>query len=164
MVALVWGKSATVRSFKTEASARSEFPLSARPRPTHRSAQRSPRQRPARPHWRGPAHRHGEEYPRGRSCRRGVTLPSKGDPRARGPVGRMVPKSKNGYPCLTEGGCSLVRSSLPPGDAKTSNRAIGGRLLAPRGREKPRRQKISRLRGLCENFEPRDKGDRQKET
>ena len=27
----------------------------------------------------------------------------------------------------------------PPGDAKTSNRANSGRLLAPRGREKPRR-------------------------
>ena len=65
----------------------------------------------------------------------------------------------------TRRACSVVRSSLPPGDAKTSSRANGGRSLPLRGRKcKPRRQKISRLRGLCENVEPRDKCERQKET
>ena len=39
-------------------------------RPTPRSARRSSRPRPARPHWRGPAHRRGAGCPRGKSCRR----------------------------------------------------------------------------------------------
>jgi len=39
----------------------------------------------------------------------------------------------------TRRACSLVRSSLPPGDAKTSNRANGGRLL-PLGNANARRR------------------------
>ena len=97
--------------FVTSSVPQARQPLLHARRLDHREA--SPRPRPALPRWRGPAHRHGAECPRGKSCRRAGRS---GRPAPPSPCNTASSEGSGSYPVLP--GSSPITDSSPSSKAR----------------------------------------------